>query len=51
MVEPRAAGGLRPVLMDFGLARDSSATEHLTETGTVMGTAQQKSASRRCRLS
>ena len=38
MVEPRPAGGLRPVLMDFGLARDSSATEHLTETGMVMGT-------------
>ena len=51
MVESRAAGGLRPVLMDFGLARDSSATEHLTETGMVMGTDQQKSASRRCRLS
>ena len=38
MIEPRAAGGGRPVLMDFGLARDASATEHLTETGMVMGT-------------
>lgn len=38
MVERRPEGGLRPVLMDFGLARDSSATEHLTETGMVMGT-------------
>lgn len=34
----RAAGELRPVLMDFGLARDSLAGQRLTQTGMIMGT-------------
>jgi len=51
MVERLPDGRLRPVLMDFGLARESGAAQGLTESGAVMGTDQQKSASRRCRLS
>lgn len=38
MVASRDDGGLRPVVMDFGLARDQSSDEHLTMTGMVMGT-------------
>lgn len=34
------AGELRPVLMDFGLARDSLAVQRLTQTGMIMGTPQ-----------
>ncbi len=30
--------GLRPVLMDFGLARDSLGPQRLTQTGVIMGT-------------
>ena len=33
-----AACGLRPVLMDFGLARDSLGPQRLTQTGVIMGT-------------
>lgn len=38
MVEEKEDGTLRPVVMDFGLARDQSSEEHLTMTGMVMGT-------------
>lgn len=38
MVETREDGRLRPVVMDFGLARDQRSEEHLTMTGMVMGT-------------
>ena len=38
MVAQREDGSLRPVVMDFGLARDQSSEEHLTMTGMVMGT-------------
>ncbi|MRG93705.1 protein kinase domain-containing protein [Polyangium spumosum] len=43
MVEKLGAGAdegasYRPVLMDFGLAREASETKGLTESGTVMGT-------------
>lgn len=40
LVEDAGAGRYRPVIMDFGLARDSdnSATHGLTESGAVMGT-------------
>lgn len=38
MVESREDGRLRPVVMDFGLARDQRSDEHLTMTGMVMGT-------------
>ncbi len=38
MVEKSADGGWRPVVMDFGLARESTASRGLTETGAVMGT-------------
>lgn len=38
MVERRPDGRLRPVLMDFGLARESGAAQGLTESGAVMGT-------------
>ena len=38
MVERLADGRLRPVLMDFGLARESSTEQGLTESGAVMGT-------------
>ena len=34
----QGAGGLRPVLMDFGLARDSLGPQRLTQTGVIMGT-------------
>ncbi len=36
----REAGALRPVLMDFGLARDSLTEQRLTQTGMIMGTPQ-----------
>ena len=38
MVDEKEDGSLRPVVMDFGLARDQSSDEHLTMTGMVMGT-------------
>lgn len=38
LVEQRADGQLRPVLMDFGLARDVRSRLNLTETGVVLGT-------------
>ena len=38
MVERTATGGLRPVIMDFGLARESGDSHGLTESGAVMGT-------------
>ena len=38
VVEEKEDGSLRPVVMDFGLARDQSSEEHLTMTGMVMGT-------------
>ncbi|MBX7222927.1 MAG: protein kinase [Blastocatellia bacterium] len=38
VVEELESGGLRPVLMDFGLAQDTTANDGLTKTGTVMGT-------------
>lgn len=38
MVERRPDGRLRPMLMDFGLARASGAEQGLTESGAVMGT-------------
>lgn len=38
LVERRGDGRLRPVLMDFGLARDVQSSIHLTESGVVMGT-------------
>ncbi|HRI48834.1 MAG TPA: protein kinase [Pseudomonadota bacterium] len=38
MIERGEDGRLHPIVMDFGLARDSSAEEHLTQSGTVMGT-------------
>ena len=38
MVERRAGGGWRPVIMDFGLARDTDTASGLTESGAVMGT-------------
>ncbi len=38
LVEQKADGRLRPVLMDFGLARDVRSRLNLTETGVVLGT-------------
>lgn len=38
MVERTVAGRLRPVIMDFGLARESGDSHGLTESGAVMGT-------------
>ena len=38
MVERSADGSLRPVIMDFGLARESGDSHGLTESGAVMGT-------------
>ena len=38
MVERQADGRLSPVIMDFGLARESTEGQGLTETGAVMGT-------------
>ncbi|MFO0579222.1 MAG: protein kinase [Polyangia bacterium] len=38
MIERRVDGLLHPVIMDFGLARDSGAGAGLTESGAVMGT-------------
>lgn len=38
LVEQRPDGRLRPVLMDFGLARDVRSRLNLTETGIVLGT-------------
>lgn len=38
MIEQRTDGGFRPVLMDFGLARESGDSHGLTESGAVMGT-------------
>lgn len=48
---PSQAGVLRPVLMDFGLARDSLGPQRLTQTGVIMGTDQAFSFCRRDRLS
>ena len=38
MIERTASGGYRPVIMDFGLAREAGDGRGLTESGTVMGT-------------
>ena len=38
MLEREVDGTLNPVVMDFGLARESSENHGLTETGAVMGT-------------
>lgn len=38
LVEEREGGKLRPVIMDFGLARDVRSRLNLTETGVVLGT-------------
>lgn len=38
MLEREVDGSLNPVVMDFGLARESSENYGLTETGAVMGT-------------
>lgn len=38
LVEQKPDGRLRPVLMDFGLARDVRSRLNLTETGIVLGT-------------
>lgn len=38
MVAKRPDGSLRPVLMDFGLAREMGAQQGLTESGAIMGT-------------
>lgn len=38
--EAGEAGELRPVLLDFGLARDSLTEQRLTRTGMIMGTPQ-----------
>ena len=38
LVEQKADGRLRPVVMDFGLARDVRSRLHLTESGVVLGT-------------
>ena len=38
MVERSRDGSLRPVIMDFGLARESGDAHGLTESGAVMGT-------------
>lgn len=38
MVQKTPNGGLRPVIMDFGLARESGDSHGLTESGAVMGT-------------
>lgn len=38
MIVEKEDGSLRPVVMDFGLARDQSSEDHLTMTGMVMGT-------------
>ncbi len=38
MLERHPDGRLRPVVMDFGLARDDSEQRDLTQTGAVMGT-------------
>ena len=38
MIEQRTDGRFRPVLMDFGLARESGDSHGLTESGAVMGT-------------
>lgn len=48
---PSQAGALRPVLMDFGLARDSLGPQRLTQTGVIMGTDQPFSTVRRGSLS
>ena len=39
MVERKPDGGYRPVVMDFGLARDANESAGMTESGAVMGTA------------
>ncbi len=38
MVEQAADGRLRPVVMDFGIAREGTQNSGLTEAGMVMGT-------------
>jgi len=38
LVEQKPDGRLRPVVMDFGLARDVRSRLHLTESGVVLGT-------------
>lgn len=39
MVERHTDGNYHPVIMDFGLARDTNESQGMTESGTVMGTA------------
>ena len=39
MVEKRSDGQYHPVIMDFGLARDTNESSGMTESGAVMGTA------------
>jgi tRNA A-37 threonylcarbamoyl transferase component Bud32 len=39
MVERQMDGAYHPVIMDFGLARDTNDGQGMTESGTVMGTA------------
>ncbi len=39
MIERRIDGNFHPVVMDFGLARDTNESSGMTESGTVMGTA------------
>lgn len=39
MVERHSDGAYHPVIMDFGLARDTTDGQGMTESGTVMGTA------------
>lgn len=39
MLESLPAGGRRPVLMDFGIARDANDGTGITESGVIMGTA------------
>ena len=51
MVQRREDGSPRVVVMDFGLARDTSESRDLTQTGAVMGTDQAFSFCRRDRLS
>ena len=53
--DPAGPGGERVKLLDFGIAKLGAAhvqgEDVKTRTGQIMGTDQQKSVSRRCRLS